>query len=118
MAVQFQKAKGRVIFHHFPTAPPTDRYEALEFHVLHNDLRHDLIRLALYSNGKVPHPPDGLALDNRYRCGDDGVPAGWQCYRLPLGDFRHPGGGIIGVAFGKADGVDEGTYYAGRCTPN
>ena len=111
MAVQFQKAKGRVIFHHFPTAPQIDRYKMLEFHVLHNDLRHDPLRLALYSDGKVPHPPDGLAMDNRYRCSDDDLSDAWNCYRVPLGDFLHPGGGIIGVAFGKSNGVDEGTFY-------
>ena len=115
MAVQFQKAEGRVIFHHFPTAPRLDRYEALELHVLDNDLRHDSLRLALYSDGNLSHPQNGLALDDRYRCGDDGVPGGWKCYQLPLGDFAHPGGGIIGVAFVKADGVDGGTYLWTTC---
>lgn len=111
IAVQFERAKGRVIFHHLPTAPLAGRYEALEFCVLQNDLKHDVLRLSLYSDGKVPHPRDGLALDDRYRCGDGGFPDAWKCYRLPLGVFAHPGGGIIGVAFGKGDGVDEGTFY-------
>lgn len=111
MAVQFQKNKGWVIFHHFPTAPRMGRYDALEFYVFHNDLRQDLLRLTLYSDGKVPHPLDGLVLDDRYRYGDGGAPGGWRGYRVPLDDFTHPGGGIIGVAFGKGDGVDEGTFY-------
>lgn len=111
MAVQFEKTKGWVIFHHFPNAPPMNRYEALEFHMLHNDVRHNPLRLALYSDGKMRHPADGLALDDRYHCAGKGGPDGWNCYRVPLGDFAHPGGGMIGVGFGKGDGVDEGRFY-------
>jgi hypothetical protein len=111
LAVQFQKATGWVIFNHFPTAPQINRYEALEFFVLDNDLRQDPLRLRLYSDGKIPHPPEGLAVNDSYGCDDQNTPSAWKCYRVPLDNFAHPGGGIIGIAFGKGDGVDEGTFY-------
>ena len=111
MAVQFRKTKGWVIFHHFPTAPQLGRYDAIDFHLLRNDLKQDPLRLALYSDGKVPHPSDGLVVDDHYRYDEEGGGGDWSRFRVPLDDFIHPGGGIIGVAFGKGDGVDEGTFY-------
>lgn len=111
LAVQFQKVQGWVIFHHFPTAPQVGRYEALEFHVLNNDLKSDSLLLAVYSDGKISHPPNGLALIEEYQCKDKVDKNGWSCYRVPLDDFRHPGGGLIGIAFGKGNGVDQGVFY-------
>lgn len=111
LAVQFQKARGWIIFHHFPIVPQMGRYEALEFFVFDNDLRQDPLLLVLYSDGKVPHPPEGLVVGDYYRCDDGAAPDAWKCYRVPLDHFAHPGGGIIGIAFGKGDGVEEGTFY-------
>lgn len=111
MAIKFQKRKGCVIFHHFPTAPPLNRYEYLEFYIFPNNLAHDPLLLSLYSDGKVPNPMAGLVVNENYRCDDRKNSNHWYCYRVPIGDFAHPGGGIIGVAFGKADGQDEGTFH-------
>jgi hypothetical protein len=111
MAVRFQKSEGWVIFHHFPTAPPLNRYESLEFCISYNNLVHDPLLLSLYSDGKVPNPIGGLLMNDKYRYDDRNKSNGWHCYRVPLSDFSHPGGGIIGVAFGKAAGSDEGTFF-------
>ena len=111
LAVQFEKARGWVLFHHFPTAPQIGRYAAVQFYVLAGDLKQDGLRLALYSDGKTPHPPDGIAMDEQYRCDNAGTATPWKCYRVPSEAFAHPGGGIIAVAFGKGDGVDAGTFF-------
>ncbi len=111
MAVQFRKTQGWVIFHHFPTAPQLGRYEAVGFRLLRSDLKEDPLRLAIYSDGKVPHPSNGLVIDEHYRNAEQSEGSAWESFRVPVSDFGHPGGGLIGVAFGKADGVDEGTFY-------
>lgn len=111
MALHFGKRQGFIIFHHFPNAPPIERYEAVEFHVLHGELKRDPLLLALYSDGKVRNPKGGLPLMDRHRCRDMAPSEGWLCYRVALVEFHHPGGGIVGVGFGKDAGVDEGIFY-------
>lgn len=112
LAVNFHQQKGWLIFHHYPNALPFDRYEAIEFHLLGNDLEEDRLIMALFSDGRVKHPSeDGLLLSDRHFCEDHNESTSWMCIRVPLSDFGHPGTGIIGVAIGKTDGQDRGTFF-------
>lgn len=112
LAVNFHQQKGWLIFHHYPNPIPFKKYDAIEFHILGYDLKEYPLIMALYSDGKVKHPSeDGLVVSDHYFCEDHMVSNSWMCIRVPLTDFEHPGTGIIGIAIGKTDGEEIGTFY-------
>jgi hypothetical protein len=68
--------------------------------------------MALYADGKVMYPSEyGLLVSDHYNCNENHDPGTWTCIRIPLSDFELPGKGITGIAIGKTDGQDEGTFY-------
>jgi hypothetical protein len=112
LAITFHKQIGWLIFHHNPNSLPYNRYKAVEFYILRNDLKNDQLIMSLYGDGKVKYPSeDGLLVSDRYFCNDNPAPDTWTCISIPLSDFDHPGTGIIGIAIGKTNGQDDGTFY-------
>ena len=110
MEIDFQKTGSWVIFQHVPM-PQISRYEALEFYVLQHDLKQDSLWAALYSDGEVLQPPNALKLDTSLQCPGYSSTDGWDCYRIPISSFPLPAGNVIGVAVGKGDGVEQGSFY-------
>ncbi len=112
LAVEFNKNKGWIIFHHFPTAPPPDRYVALEFYIQKNNLQHDTPLICLYGDEKIQYPSkDGISISEKNSCQDKAQPEGWNCIRVPISEFKLLGKGIIGIGIGKDNGIDEGSFY-------
>lgn len=113
--VTFEEERGWVIFHHFPTAPPRNRYEAIEFYVNLGDLEHDSLLVSLIGDGKVYHPTkDGITVSDAHFCDGDNPDSTWRCVRIQITEFNLKKGGIIGIAIGKSAGEDVGSFYLDR----